>query len=113
MAFMRLATDLPAAAPSGEGALASGDDPVNILLVDDQPRNLAALDAVLGGSGWNLVLARSGPEALRHLLRRDFAAVLMDVHMPGMDGLEAASLIRTRPRSQHTPIIFLTAYEDT
>lgn len=60
--------------------------------------------------GQNLVKARSGPEALRHLLREDFAVILLDVQMPGMDGFETAQLIRQRERSSHTPIIFLTAY---
>jgi serine phosphatase RsbU (regulator of sigma subunit) len=110
---MRLATALPTAAALDESAAPSDDEPVNVLLVDDQPRNLASLEAVLGDLGQNLVRANSGPEALRQLLQRDFAAILMDVHMPGMDGLEAASLIRQRPRSRHTPIIFVTAYEDT
>jgi serine phosphatase RsbU (regulator of sigma subunit) len=109
---MRLATALPHAGPAEEAAPALDDEPVNILLVDDQPRNLESLEAVLGDLGQNLVRAGSGPEALRHLLQRDFAAILMDVHMPGMDGLEAASLIRQRQRSRHTPIIFVTAYED-
>ncbi|UFP93256.1 hybrid sensor histidine kinase/response regulator [Gloeobacter morelensis] len=85
-------------------------EPVNILLVDDRSENLLALEAVLGELGQNLVKARSGPEALRHLLREDFAVILLDVQMPGMDGFETAQLIRQRERSSHTPIIFLTAY---
>jgi PAS domain S-box-containing protein len=82
---------------------------VNVLLVDDHPENLLALEAVLDGLG-NLVKAYSGAEALRCLLNQDFAVILLDVQMPGMDGFETAILIRNRPRSQHTPIIFLTAY---
>ena len=85
------------------------DNEVNILLVDDQPKNLLALEAILAGSGRNLIKAHSGPEALRCLLRDDFALILMDVLMPGMDGFETAALIRERDRSSHTPIIFLTA----
>ncbi|BAC88575.1 hybrid sensor histidine kinase/response regulator [Gloeobacter violaceus] len=85
-------------------------EPVTILLVDDRFENLLALEAVLGELGQNLVKARSGPEALRHLLRQDFAVILLDVQMPGMDGFETAQLIRQRERSRHTPIIFLTAY---
>src|SRR5262245_27030372 len=87
------------------------DTRANILLVDDQPKNLLALEAVLEGLDQNLVKARSGGEALRRLLEMDFALILMDVQMPDMDGLETATLIRQRDRSRHTPIIFLTAYE--
>jgi len=86
------------------------DTKINILLVDDQPENLLALEAVLGDLGENLVRANSGQEALRHLLSRDFAVILMDVQMPGMDGFETATLIRSRARSRHVPIIFLTAF---
>lgn len=84
--------------------------PVKILLVDDRPENLVALEAALEGIGEELVLATSGKEALRHLLNDDFAAVLLDVKMPDMDGFETAELIRSRPRSRQIPIIFLTAY---
>lgn len=82
---------------------------VNILLVDDQPQNLLALDAILSEMGENLVQARSGKEALRALLEREFAVILLDVQMPELDGLETASLIRQRDKSRDTPIIFLTA----
>ncbi|HZQ52417.1 MAG TPA: ATP-binding protein [Bryobacteraceae bacterium] len=82
-----------------------------ILLVDDRPENLIALEAALEGLGEELVLANSGTEALRHLLSEDFAAVLLDVKMPDMDGFETAEMIRSRPRSRQTPIIFLTAYK--
>jgi CheY-like chemotaxis protein len=82
-----------------------------ILLVDDSPENLVALEAVLEGPGHELVKANSGIEALRYLLNDDFAAILLDVKMPEMDGLEAAALIRARKRSQHTPILFLTAFK--
>jgi PAS domain S-box-containing protein len=83
---------------------------VNVLLVDDHLENLLALEAILEGLGQHLVKAQSGEEALRCLLNQDFAVILLDVQMPGMDGFETATLIRHRPRSQHTPIIFLTAY---
>ncbi|MES3022129.1 MAG: response regulator [Pseudomonadota bacterium] len=86
--------------------------PVNILLVDDDPANLLSLQVVLGPLGENLVSAGSGREALKHLLRTDFAAVLLDVRMPGMSGFEVAQLIRERPRSNRTPILFLTAADD-
>jgi PleD family two-component response regulator len=82
---------------------------VDILLVDDQPANLLALEAVLEGLGQNLVKAHSGEEALRHLIQRDFAVILLDVLMPGMNGFETAAMIRERDRSRHMPIIFLTA----
>jgi len=79
-------------------------------LVDDRPENLVALEASLEGIGGEVVLAGSGTEALRHLLSEEFAAVLLDVKMPEMDGFETAELIRSRPRSRQIPIIFLTAY---
>ncbi len=82
---------------------------VNILLVDDQPKNLLALSAILESLSENLVSANSGTQALRYLLNQDFAVILLDVQMPGMDGFETAALIRQRERSKHTPIIFVTA----
>jgi signal transduction histidine kinase len=82
---------------------------VNILMVDDHPENLVALEAILGDMGVNLIRANSGKEALKQVLKNDFALILLDVQMPGMDGFETASLIRERERSRHTPIIFLTA----
>jgi PAS domain S-box-containing protein len=85
-------------------------DRVKILLVDDTPDNLVSLEAALDGLGQELVLARSGTEALRHLLDADFAAILLDVKMPDMDGFQTAELIRSRKRSRHTPILFLTGY---
>ncbi len=86
------------------------DSRVSILLVDDQPENLVALEAVLEDLGQNLVTATSGREALRRLLDEEFAVILLDVKMPEMDGFETAALIRERTRSAHTPIVFLTAY---
>jgi PAS domain S-box-containing protein len=80
-----------------------------VLLVDDQPANLLALETILGDLGLDLVRATSGDEALRQLLDQDFAVILLDVRMPGMDGFETARLVRGRNRSRHTPIIFLTA----
>jgi PAS domain S-box-containing protein len=84
---------------------------VKILLVDDTPENLISLEAALDGLGQELVLANSGMEALRHLLDNDFAAILLDVKMPDMDGFQTAELIRSRKRSRHTPILFLTGYK--
>lgn len=85
---------------------------VNILVVDDLPEKVLAYEAILEELGQNLVIARSGEEALRAVLRQEFAVILLDVNMPGMDGFETASLIRQRRKSSHTPIIFLTAFTD-
>lgn len=84
---------------------------MKILLVDDTPDNLVSLGAALEGLGEEIVMAQSGKEALRYLLNDDFAAILLDVRMPEMDGFETAELIRSRPRSRQTPIIFLTGYK--
>ena len=80
-----------------------------LLIVDDEPANLAALEVVLSPLGHRLEMASSGREALRALLHDEFAAVLLDVRMPDMDGFETAELIRSRPSTQTTPIIFITA----
>lgn len=101
---------------TGNGNLTGADPPpaqdrVRILLVDDSPENLVSLEATLDSLGQELVLARSGMEALRHLLDYDFAVILLDVKMPEMDGFQTAELIRARKRSRHTPILFLTAYK--
>src|SRR5438874_9216120 len=92
-----------------EGKTVESEHPVNILLVDDTPAKLMALEAVLADLGQNLVKAYSGEEALKHLLRQDFAVILLDVSMPGMDGFETAEMIRRRKRSEYTPIIFVSA----
>jgi signal transduction histidine kinase len=80
-----------------------------ILIVDDRPENLTAMEALLDGMEAVLVTARSGAEALRQTLRTAFALVLMDVRMPDMDGYETAELLRAHPRTRHLPIIFVTA----
>src|ERR1700674_1220100 len=80
-----------------------------ILLVDDRPANLVALEAVLSPLGRRLVKATSGREALRFLLHEECALILLDVQMPDLDGFETAALIRQRQRTRHTPIIFVTA----
>ena len=81
-----------------------------ILVVDDNNANLVAMEAVLFSMGSRVVRAQSGEEALRILLERDFALILLDVQMPSLDGFETARLIRERRRSRHTPIIFVTAH---
>jgi signal transduction histidine kinase len=89
------------------------DDKVNILLVDDQPARLLSYETILADLGQNLVHARSGLEALEKLMKDDFAVVLLDVSMPGMDGFETASLIHEHPRFEKTPIIFVTGVHVT
>jgi PAS domain S-box-containing protein len=96
---------MPAVLKNGQ----SKSDKVNILIVDDRDDKLLALDAILGSLGQNIVKAKSGKEALRHLLKQEFAVILLDVSMPGMDGFETAALIRKRPLSEHTPILFVTS----
>lgn len=86
-----------------------GQVAAGILLVDDKPANLVALEAMLEGISPRIVTAGSGREALKQLLEADFAVILLDVKMPDMDGFETAALIRDRERSRNTPIIFLTA----
>ncbi len=85
------------------------DTKVDILIVDDDATKRFALKAILASLNQNLVEAASGTDALRQLLKQDFAVILLDVRMPGMDGFECAQLIRQRPRSELTPIIFVTA----
>ncbi|TQL67255.1 response regulator receiver domain-containing protein [Nocardioides albertanoniae] len=80
-----------------------------ILLVDDRPANLVALEAILGSLDQTLVRAGSGEDALRALLHDDFALILLDAQMPGMDGFETATRIKARERTKNVPIIFLTA----
>src|SRR6266571_4401940 len=92
----------------------SGSSKANILVVDDEPRSLVAMQQLLSGSNRNLVPVGSGKEALRQILKTEFALILLDIRMPEMDGFETATLIRKLKRSRHTPIIFLTAaVEDT
>jgi signal transduction histidine kinase len=102
----RLPVRLSASEPDAAGR-------VNVLLVDDQPANLMALEAMLQGLEQNLVKAESGREALKWLLTHEFAVILLDVKMPDMDGFETAALIRQRDKSRDTPIIFLTAADKT
>jgi signal transduction histidine kinase len=88
------------------------DTKAAILIVDDRPEKILALEAVLEDLNQIIVRAYSGREALRHVLNQDFAVILLDVNMPGMDGFETASIIRQRSNSSHTPIIFITAFGD-
>src|SRR5947209_11794613 len=88
------------------------DGKISILVVDDRADKLLAYEVMLAELNQNIVCARSGKEALRHLLNNDFAAVLLDVNMPVMDGFETAALIRQRQRSETTPIIFFSAVND-
>jgi signal transduction histidine kinase len=81
----------------------------SVLLVDDRPENLLALEGVLKPLGARLVKARSGEDALMHLLRETFAVILLDVQMPRLDGLQTAELIKQREQTRHIPIIFITA----
>ncbi|MGZ8423941.1 MAG: ATP-binding response regulator [Candidatus Binatia bacterium] len=83
----------------------------NILVVDDDDKSLLAMEALLAGPGRNIVTARSGADALRELMRQEFAVMLLDVRMPEMDGFETATLIRQRERLRHLPIIFLSAVD--
>lgn len=91
---------------------ASGADAPAVLLVDDHPETLTALEAVLDGQGYRLVRAASGEEALRRVLKEEFAVILLDLVMPGMSGIEVARLIKSRRRTRHVPIIFLTGATD-
>jgi signal transduction histidine kinase len=86
-------------------------EPVNVLLVDDRPENLLALRAVFDDEGYALWEARSGEEALKHLLKAEFAVIVLDVQMPGMNGYDTARFIKAREKTRHVPIIFVTAID--
>jgi len=101
-----------AAAIAAETAVETPAPQAKILLVDDEPKSLFALQELLSTLGQNLMIAQSGEEALRLALKNDYAVILLDVRMPGIDGFETARLIRSRERSRLTPIIFLTAAAD-
>ena len=91
-------------------ALPEENGKVKLLLVDDDPDNLLALQAILEPLQQELMLAQTGTDALRLCLDHDFAAILLDVRMPEMDGFETAEMIRARKKSLQTPILFVTAY---
>src|SRR3954470_14687522 len=88
------------------------EEKANILVVDDLPEKLLVFTSILEELGQNLVTVRSGSDALREVLAREFAVILLDVNMPDIDGLDTAKLIRQYKKSAHTPIIFITAYAD-
>src|SRR4051794_15360826 len=81
-----------------------------VLVVDDDSKNLLALESVLDGSHYRLIKAQTGADALLALMNGDFAAIVLDVQMPDMSGIELARMIKQRKRTQHIPIIFLTAH---
>jgi CheY-like chemotaxis protein len=89
-----------------------GQAPVNILIVDDELKNLTVLEAILGDPGYRLVRAESAEEALLALLADEFALLILDIRMPGVTGLELAQMIKARKKTANVPIIFLTAYLD-
>src|SRR5919197_1542668 len=89
----------------------STEPTANILVVDDDLKTLSVMEALLAGPGRHIVTASSGMEALRHLLREDFALILLDVRLLEMDGFETAALIRENERFRYTPIIFVSAID--
>jgi CheY-like chemotaxis protein len=99
----------------GMGAGAEPSNPIDrpsVLIVDDTPANLLAFSSVLDGEGYDLFTAKSGQEALKAALRKEFAVILLDVRMPGMDGIETATFLRAG-RGRWTPIIFVSAHDNT
>src|SRR5437764_9537863 len=90
----------------------SAEDKSNILVVDDLPEKLLVFETILEELGQNLVMVRSGSDALREVLSREFAVILLDVNMPDIDGLETAKLVRQYKKSAHTPITFITVFAD-
>jgi signal transduction histidine kinase len=100
------------ASAAGAAEAPDGATQAKILVVDDEPKSLYALQELLSSLGQDLMVAQSGEEALKLALKHDFAVILLDVRMPGIDGFETAKMIRGRERSKQTPIIFLTAQAD-
>jgi signal transduction histidine kinase/two-component SAPR family response regulator len=97
----------PERAPATRGGLA---EPINILLVDDEPKNLTVLESILNNPGYRLVRAETADQALLALVAQEFALIVLDIRMPGMSGFELAQLIKKRKKTSGVPIIFLTAY---
>jgi len=105
-------TDIDSKAGSDPGASAdssAGDRPV-VLIVDDDPRNLLAMESLLDGADYSLIKAQTSDEALLALMRGEVAAIILDVQMPGINGIDLARLIKQRKRTRHIPIVFLTAH---
>lgn len=102
----------PAGSPAGDGSatVRLHNDPINILIVDDEPKNLVVLETILDDPGYRLVRAESADQALLALVAKEFALLILDVRMPVMTGFELAHLIRQRKKTEQVPIIFLTAY---
>src|SRR5262249_42351821 len=97
--------------PAGASAEAPrGDDRVNVLLVDDEPKNLTVLESILDDPTYRLVRAETGDQALLALVAHEFAVIVLDIHMPGMSGFELAQMIKQRRKTASVPIIFLTAH---
>src|SRR5712671_463467 len=86
------------------------EEPINILIVDDEPNNLTVLETVLDDPGYRLVRAESAEQALLALVVEEFALLILDIRMPGMTGFELAEMIKERKKTAHVPIIFLSAY---
>src|SRR6476646_6677640 len=99
-------------APRSGGAVLSAitDAPINILIVDDEPKNLTVLETILDDPGYRLVRAESGDQALLALVVEEFALLILDIRMPNMTGFELAQIIKERKKTAQVPIIFLTAY---
>lgn len=104
------AHDLPTEAAPGDLAPAGREERINIMIVDDEPRNLTVLETVLDDPGYRIVRAQSAEEALLALVTEEFALLILDIQMPGMTGLELAQMIKDRKKTARIPIIFLTAY---
>src|SRR3954465_13515585 len=100
---------MKASSESSSSARQAPPVPLTVLAVDDHTANLVAIEAILKESGFGAVLADSGSDALKRLLETEFSCVLLDVRMPGIDGLETAALIRKRDRWRDLPIIFMTS----
>src|SRR5258708_5212447 len=102
--------DMPYPVGTTPPARAGMDEPINILLVDDEPKNLTVLETILNDTGYRLVMAETADQALLALVAQEFALIVLDIQMPGMNGFELAQMIKRRKKTAGVPIIFLTAY---